>query len=146
MSESDDRLEILELSARYARALDHDLEMWSGLFTEDAVLDYPTEGKQKLLSPDEMKQHLAQLHAQGMTSQHLMSNVFFDVDGNVASGHAEARVLSCTPMPTSGEVEVIDRIADYDDLYARTERGWRIARRRANVRWANRQVLPADDD
>jgi SnoaL-like domain len=53
MSEVEDRLEIHELSARYARALDHDLELWSGLFTEDAVLDYPVGGQQRLLSPDD---------------------------------------------------------------------------------------------
>jgi hypothetical protein len=143
MSEVDDRLEIHELSARYARALDHDLAIWNGLFTMDAVLDYPAGGEQRLLSPAEMRENLARLQAQGMISQHLMSNILVDIDGDWASGHAEARVLQCMPIPDSGEVEVIDRIAGYDDLYARTEQGWRFARRRASVRWASRQVLPA---
>jgi SnoaL-like domain len=144
MSEADDRLEIYELSARYARALDHDLTHWGELFTEDAVLDYPAGGQRRPLNPADMRSHLAVLQGQGMVCQHLMANIVVEIDGDQAAGHAEARVLQCMPMPDSGEIEVIDRIADYDDGYARTEQGWRFTRRRASVRWATRQVVPAE--
>lgn len=143
-ADGDARLAVLELAARYARALDHDLQLWDDVFTDDAVLDYPTGGVQKLLAPAEMKRHLAAMRDAGMTSQHLLSNVFLNrVHADSASGHAEARVLACVPMPGSGQLEVTDRIAHYDDEYRLTDRGWRIARRRANVRWTDRRVVPA---
>lgn len=138
------RLDIIELSARYARALDHDLDLWDDVFTVDALLDFPTSGEQKVLTPGEMKQHLALMRDGGMTSQHLLSNVLLEyVDSESATGHAEARVLACVPLATKGEIEVTDRIAHYDDEYRRTGEGWRIARRRANVRWTERHVVSA---
>ena len=79
-----DRLEIMDLIARYSVALDsRDYDALDGLFTDDAVLDYRATGAIKG-SLAEMKEFVANAFTMFEGTQHLTTGttLTFSDDGN----------------------------------------------------------------
>jgi hypothetical protein len=149
MSDTADRLEIMEVLYKYGQALDHDPSLWDEVFTPDAVLDYPTRDADRQVRNDvrqvktgaEMGADLARpFHAQGTVGQHLVSNFLITVTGDTARAKSEARVIACIPLAESGNTEITDRIVSFDDELARTPKGWRITRRHLTVRYHDTRV------
>jgi len=148
VTHADDQLAITRLLYRYSQAWDHDLDLWDDVFTVDAVIDFPTRDEDGTVRNDirqtceaaEMKARIAKTKARGMACQHLISNPMIDIDGDTAAGRCEMRALAVIRSATSATAEISDRIVHFDDEFARTGVGWRITRRRCEVRWVEARI------
>lgn len=123
-----DRLEITELLARYARAVDRKhWDLYRTVFTDDAHIDYTSAGG-TAAGLDEMCRWLDDALAQFPATQHLVSNVIIDLgtdsdgDGDRDTATVEAMFFNPMSMPdgstwfTGGW---------YHHRVIRTPEGWR---------------------
>jgi 3-phenylpropionate/cinnamic acid dioxygenase small subunit len=118
-----DRIEIGELLARYARAVDtKDWALWRSVFTDDAEMDYRSAGGPA--GPrDEVSDWLEEALATFPMTQHLITNVevTFGPDGDTASVHA----LFFNPMTFPGQSDPSSCGGTYDHEVVRTPDGWK---------------------
>jgi 3-phenylpropionate/cinnamic acid dioxygenase small subunit len=119
-----DKLEIHELLARYARGVDtKDWELWKSVFTPDAVVDYSSAGA-PVGTPDELASWLEQgLKVVPMT-QHLISNIEVDLDGD----RAKVRAMFYNPMQLRGMADMSFCGGYYHHELVRTGEGWKSER------------------
>ena len=123
---ADDRLDILELPARYADALDLlQPERLHDVFTDGAIWEMPARGM-RLVGIDEIKAFMGRddVHP----GAHLMTNLYIESfsDGVV---HLRSRgVFPVGPSDPSAPTSVF--YGRYDDEIVRTDAGWRIRHRR----------------
>ena len=117
-----DRLEIAELLARYARAVDRkDWELYRTVFTADAHIDYTSAGG-TAAGLEEMCSWLDEALAQFPATQHLVSNVIIDLEPGADTARVEAMFFNPMAMPdgstwfTGGW---------YHHRIVRTPEGWR---------------------
>lgn len=134
LQELSDRVEIQDLIARYAHAIDD--QDWDGLdrvFTPDAVIDYTDLGGAKG-NLDETKRYLAEAMPNFSAFQHLSTTTRLDLDGD----RATARTILFNPMVMTheGEQRVFFIGLWYCDDLVRTAEGWRIAHRREQKSWS----------
>jgi hypothetical protein len=128
IQEISDRLEILDLMARYADAVDrHDWDALDRLFTADAFIDYTAMGGS---SGDlaTSKAFLADTAAPFFPLwQHLLGQTVLDIDGDTA----RARTWCHNPMVMrdGDDPHLMMCGLWYRDDLVRTEAGWRISRR-----------------
>jgi uncharacterized protein (TIGR02246 family) len=123
----EDRAEITELVHEYARVYDEGKHhAMADLFTEDARIDYgpalggPLQGREKI------RGWLRGIYAFRRTSHHV-SNVQIRLAGDDrATG--TCYVLAWHEWPDDRPNAVL--YGRYEDVYARTAQGWRIAERR----------------
>lgn len=124
-----DRLEILELIARYSVALDQrDYDALDELFTDDAVLDYRATGAIKG-SLAEMKAFVEDAFTMFESTQHLTTGTVltFTDDGNTAHGRSACHnpmVFADDNKPKMMQVGLW-----YVDTFVRTANGWRFKER-----------------
>jgi len=119
--EISDRLEIGDLLARYARAVDtKDWTLWRSLFTDDAHLDYRSAGG-PVGGREDVGTWLEEALATFPMTQHLITNVEVVVDGDTAHAHA----LFFNPMTFPGHDEPSSCGGTYDHDLVRTPDGWR---------------------
>ena len=122
-----DKLEIHELLARYARGVDtKDWELWKSVFTPDASVDYSSAGA-PVGTPDELAVWLEQgLKVVPMT-QHLISNIEVDLNGD----KAKVRAMFYNPMQLPGMADMSFCGGYYHHEFVRTDDGLeeRAARR-----------------
>ena len=124
---SEDRLEILELAARYSRALDRgDPEALALVFTEDAVWASSAAGERRGLPAivEEFRARAAQAH----TRKHWISNPVIEGDGDQATLTLDLLVLHLE----GGDLQ-LGTSGVYEDILRRGPEGWRIARRKITV-------------
>jgi 3-phenylpropionate/cinnamic acid dioxygenase small subunit len=116
-----DKLEIAELLARYARAVDtKDWELWKSVFTPDARVDYTSAGA--MAGPrDEVARWLEQGLALVPMTQHFISNVEVDLDGD----RATVRAMFYNPMQLPGLAEQSYCGGYYHHDVVRTAEGWK---------------------
>ena len=128
-----DRLEIQDLLARYARAVDtKDWDLWRSLFTDDAQMDYRSAGGPQ--GPrDEIATWLEEALATFPMTQHLLTNieVTFSDDGDSASVHA----LFFNPMMMPGQTEPWSCGGTYDHEVVRTDDGWKSKNLKEQNAW-----------
>lgn len=125
-----DRLEIHELLARYARAVDRcDAALFGEVWTKDARLDYG-QGETDAASWSEGL--IARLGQMSRT-QHMVSNILVSLDGDTAT--SEAICLAWHHFEEDGMPLVMVVGGRYLDRHARTADGWRIAHRRYVMDW-----------
>jgi 3-phenylpropionate/cinnamic acid dioxygenase small subunit len=119
-----DKLEIHELLARYARGVDtKDWELWKSVFTSDALVDYSSAGA-PVGPPDVIAAWLEQgLQVVPMT-QHFISNIEVDVQGD----KAKVRALFYNPMQLPGMAEMSFCGGSYHHEMVRTDEGWKSKR------------------
>lgn len=116
-----DKLEIQEALTRYATGVDRrDWELWRTVFTEDATLDYSSVGG-PTGSRAEVGAWLEESMAQLPMSQHLISNVAIDLDGDRAAVVA----MFYNPMQLPGMDELSFCGGYYHHDFVRTADGWR---------------------
>ena len=130
-----DRLEIQDLIARYAHAIDdRDWNALDAIFTADAVIDYTELGGAKG-NLAETKAYLATAMAGFPAFQHLSATSRIDIDGDAA----KARTILFNPMviPHEGSEQVMFIGLWYCDELARTDKGWRIVHRREEKCWSH---------
>lgn len=124
---AEDRLEILELAARYSRSVDRgDPEALAALFTEDAVWESSAAGIRR--GRDAILEEFRRRASQAHTRKHWISNPVIEGDGDRASLTLDLLVLHLDDgdlrLGTSGV---------YEDTLTREPQGWRIAHRRITV-------------
>jgi len=123
-----DRIEIDDLLVRYAAAIDEqDWALLDTCFTPDADVDYTTSGGIAGKYP-EVRAWLEKALSIFSATVHAISNSRIELSGD----HATGRTLVTNPMVLpkgDGGAFVFTVYAYYDDEFARTDAGWRIARR-----------------
>jgi hypothetical protein len=129
---TDDRLDIHELPARYADALDLlRPEQLREVFTEDAVWELTTRDM-RLVGIDEIMAFMGRPEVH--PGAHLMTNVYIesiseDPDGDGPLVHLRSRgVFPVGPSDPREPTAVF--YGRYDDDVVRTRAGWRIRHRR----------------
>jgi hypothetical protein len=129
---ADDRLDIMELTARYAAALDLlQPEKLRQVFTTDAVWEI-VGGARRLDGLDEIMEFMGRPEVH--PGAHLMTNVFIDgVEVDPRDGGPLVRLSSRGVFPV-GPSDPRNPVAvfygTYDDDVVRTDDGWRIRHRR----------------
>ncbi len=127
-----DRLEIQDLLARYADAIDRrELDRLDAMFTDDAVIDYTEFGGPRGDLPT-IKAFLAGALAMHATHQHLVGSIVIDLHGD----EADVRSICHNPMLLATENTSSGARARpyfcglwYRDSFVRTPLGWRIRER-----------------
>lgn len=129
---ADDRLDIAELPARYADALDRlQPERLSDVFTTDAVWEM-VGGSVRLVGLDEIMAFMGRPDVH--PGAHLMTNIYIeDVADDPRDGgplvHLRSRgVYPVGPSDPRNPTSVF--YGHYDDDVVRTDAGWRIRHRR----------------
>ena len=119
-----DRLEIQELLARYARAVDtKDWDLWKSVFTADAHVDYASAGG-TVGERDEVAAWLEAALAPFPMTQHYITNVEVELDGD----RADVRAMFYNPMQFPGATELSYCGGSYRHDMVRTADGWRSER------------------
>ena len=127
-----DRAEILDLRARYGRALDEqDWELMRTIFAEDASVDFglgkPFEGIESIL-------YACRAVMESLThTQHFFGNHEIDLDGDRARGRL--KFIGTSYLNTEIGAPTACLRGDYIDEYVRTEAGWRVSRRELITAW-----------
>jgi 3-phenylpropionate/cinnamic acid dioxygenase small subunit len=135
-----DKLEIHELLAHYARGVDdRDWALYRSVFTDDAYIDYSSAGA----AAGPRDEVAAALEAGFVTipwSQHYITNVEIDLDGD----EAKVRAMFFNPMQLPGMDEPSYCGGFYHHELVRTAEGWKSRRLVEDNRWfLNRPSLPA---
>jgi len=133
LQEISDRIEIQDLIARYAHAIDdQDWDALDAVFTPDAVIDYTEVGGPRGLYP-EIKRYLAEALPRFRPYQHLSATTRLQIDGD----RAQAKTILFNPMTIEheGESRMFFVGLWYRDDLVRTPEGWRIARRYEEKCW-----------
>ena len=126
-----DKIEIQELLARYARGVDtKDWELWKSVFTPDAYLDYSSAGI-PAASRDEIAAVFEQAMAAIPMTQHFISNVEIDLDGD----QAKVRAMFYNPMQLPGMAEQSYCGGYYLHDMVRTPDGWKSKRLVEENQW-----------
>jgi hypothetical protein len=128
LQEISDRLEILDLLARYSDAIDRrDLDALDAFFTADAVVDYTEFGGPRGSLP-EIKAFLAGVLPLHAGHYHLVGSTIIDLDGD----RAVVRSICHNPMilddPAGGRRLYLCGLW-YRDHMVRAGTGWRISER-----------------
>lgn len=125
MTAREDRLDILDVLARYATGIDRrDWPLFRTVFTDDCELDYGEIGAWK--GVDAVADFMEKTHAMAGHTLHRLTNQVVTVDGDLAQARTYVDALIMVGNNNSG----VNGIGYYDDELVRTHAGWRIARRR----------------
>jgi hypothetical protein len=119
-----DKLEIHELLARYARAVDtKDWGLYRSVFTPDAGIDYTSAGA-VAGTRDEVAQWLEEGFVHIPMTQHFISNIEVELDGD----RAHVRAMFYNPMQLPGMTDLSYCGGYYDHDLIRTADGWKSDR------------------
>jgi hypothetical protein len=117
-----DELEIAAVLNRYARAVDSkDWTLWRSVFTDDARVDYSSAPHGIAGSRDEVADWLAENFAFIPMSQHYITNIESQVDGDTA----QVRAMFYNPMQLPGVDGLSFCGGCYHHQLVRTDTGWR---------------------
>ena len=121
-----DEREIIALLTRYATAIDtRDWPLFAACFAADARTDYGTFGQWS--SAAQITEFMERAHAAVGPTLHRLSNFTIAAQGEAAAARCYVDALL---MPSAAGGEIHRGIGYYDDELVKTERGWRIQRRR----------------
>jgi hypothetical protein len=139
-----DELAIAALLARYARAVDtKDWELYRSVFTEDAVIDYSSNGI-PAGSRDEIADFLAKAFTTIAMSMHYITNIEIDIGGgqertDPGSGMGDAasvRAMFYNPTQLPGVSGLSYFGGHYFHELVRTADGWRSRHLREEAAWS----------
>jgi 3-phenylpropionate/cinnamic acid dioxygenase small subunit len=126
-----DKLEIHELLARYARGVDNrDWELYRSVFTDDAHIDYTSAGG-IAGGRDEVAAWMARVFPSIPWSQHYITNIEIELDGDTA----EVRAMFYNPMQLPGMDAPSSCGGFYHHDLTRTADGWKSRRLLEESRW-----------
>jgi SnoaL-like domain len=129
---ADDRLDIIELPARYADALDRlEPERLREVFTTDAVWEV-IGGRVRLVGLDEIMEFMGRSDVH--PGAHLMTNIYINAVSDDPRGAGRLVHLCSRGVFPVGKSDSKNPTGvfygRYDDDVVRTEAGWRIRHRR----------------
>lgn len=131
LPESRDVLELVDLSYRYARAIDtEDWDLFNSLFTEKCVVDYgikPVHGREAFLLIS--RRTVESLDA----THHVFTNHEYSVDGDQAVGRFYMTAQHIKRDHPNGALYTLGGV--YDDQMVRTSTGWKIHNRLYRAIW-----------
>jgi hypothetical protein len=132
----EDKLEIVELHARYNRAIDTgQAEAWADCFTQDGVFDARTryaKGTAELID-------FARFYHQEPTFKgavHWNANIVIDGDGDEADVHADFALIRSEP--SGGRIM---STGSYASIVRKVDGEWRFALRKSTVGSAADELL-----
>ena len=125
-----DHLELRELRSKYAHAIDHgaDTGQWGefmGLYTEDAVLEYP---QATIEGHEEIRAFCDEIEEMYDFSMHTVQMPVIDVSGDEATGEWYMLVMYKATDGSEGYV-----MGRYEDDYVRTDGEWKFSRIKAVI-------------
>jgi hypothetical protein len=127
--EISDRIELQQLHAEYADAIDQ--RNWDGLddvFTADAFIDYTALGG--IAGPySQVKAWLIETLDTFPSYYHLVSNISLTISGDTATGRAVCFNPVVMAEPDGGRHPMFFGLW-YQDTFRRTAAGWRVTERR----------------
>jgi hypothetical protein len=134
-----DRLAIDDLLTRYAVAIDtKDWDLLATCFTPDAHLDYSAVGGAKGAYP-EVAAWLAETLAMFPMTQHFVTNRHVRLDGDEARGRSYFYNPMGSPRPDGADGITLFFVGGYyNDVFRRTDDGWRIVERVEENAWFDR--------
>lgn len=123
MTGRSDRDEIVDLTIRYATAIDtRQYHLLATVFTADAELDYGEVGQWN--GAAEVTEFMDLAHSGAAHTMHRMSNQVVVVDGDTAKVRTYVDALILAQDGTG-----VNAVGYYDDHAVRTSDGWRISKR-----------------
>lgn len=139
LQEVSDKLEINELLARYCHALDQkDWAAFREVFAPDAHLDFSAFGGPQGCVSD-LEAFLTPILSGLANSQHTVSTVKIDLEGDIAKARSAAIVPMTTVTADGHESTFISGLWYEDDL-VRSPDGWRIKSRKQVRGWASSPI------
>ena len=137
MTTLQDRLDIMELIARYGAGLDaRDWELWRAVFTDNTLFDLSSWSGQEPRrdDTDRVVRAQARIFAELEVTQHLMSNFRITVDGDSARVTAVMRAEHwLTVVPPNEDTKRYTMFGYYDDRLLRVDDHWKIDEMHLNV-------------
>lgn len=123
---SADKVEIIELAARYSHAIDHlEAEAYAGVFTEDGELY--AEGKLRARGRAALMENIRKAAAAGLTRRHWNCNAVIDGDGDSARLRLYIMAVdysrSLTPY----------LMGEYDDTLVKANGRWKFKVRKVTL-------------
>ena len=119
---AEDKIEILELIARYNHTIDAgDTGGWAATFTENGIFEAPDTTAQ---GPEDLKRFVAKIPAGG---RHWVNNVMIDGSGNSATASCYLHVLNVK----EGGKTIVTGL--YNDTLERVGGAWKIAHRKVTL-------------
>jgi uncharacterized protein (TIGR02246 family) len=120
----EDRLEIHELYARFAHAIDAgDVEAWVALFTPEGTFLLAGD---PLTGAEQLREFATRRSREAPGMFHLTTGIVLDGTSQVAKGRAYVVTYR---LAGDGQLRLLN-IGRYDDDLVKTAEGWRLAARR----------------
>jgi len=128
-SELNDRLEIQDVMARYARYVDEKaFDRFRALF--DETLEVTGFGPEPLAGPDAWGEFVEGALAPFSSTQHMLGAVLAEIEGDTAHARTDLRAIHVHLPPKTGLFTVW---GTYHTAMARRDAGWRIVQHRLEV-------------
>jgi hypothetical protein len=139
-----DERDVLDTVHRFAAGMDlRDWDAYRGVFADELVLDYTSYrgGEPVTVAADAWVDRVRRRFSTMLATQHSLTNHRIELDGDEAL---------CRTYVEAMHVALVDGVEEwcvvggaYDDRLRRTPDGWRIVRKKLDVRWTigNRAVL-----
>ncbi len=139
LEELSDRLEINEILARYCHALDEkDWPAFRAIFTDDASIDFTAFGGPRG-GVSALEAFLVPILNSLANSQHMVSTIKVDLDGDLARARSAA-IVPMTTINAEGKESTSISGLWYEDDLVRTQHGWRIQSRKQIRGWASSPI------
>ncbi len=121
-----DKEQIAEVLIRYASGIDSkDWPLFRSCWTDEIVVDYQQLGR--FTSADALTEVMTRLHENMGPTYHRLSNFVIAVDGDRAT--ARSYVHAVLMLQPDDSTNWVDALGYYDDVFVRTQGGWRIRER-----------------
>jgi 3-phenylpropionate/cinnamic acid dioxygenase small subunit len=121
-----DKEQIAEVLIRYANGIDSkDWPLFRSCWTDEIDVDYQQLGR--FTSADALTEVMTRLHENMGPTYHRLSNFVIAVDGDRAT--ARSYVHAVLMLQPDDSTNWVDALGHYDDIFVRTQGGWRIRER-----------------
>jgi len=122
----DDKEQIVEVLIRYATGIDSkDWPLFRSCWTDEIDVDYQQLGR--FTSADALTEVMTRLQEDMGPTYHRLSNFVIAVDGDRAT--ARSYVHAVLMLQPDDSTNWVDALGHYDDIFVRTQGGWRIRER-----------------
>lgn len=131
-----DRMAIHDLITRYVHALDdREYDALDSVFLPDTMFDLTSAGAIRDRWPAVKELYKSQKTIY-VNYLHVYGNIRIDFDSDRRSARVKSKVINPMGVPDeTGTVRFFQVHGTYDDVFVKTEKGWRIKERKWNHGW-----------